>query len=109
MPGPGALASFSMRLPTLKPTMPMLPARGRVLEARAGTTPRERGGRWASIRKRVLARDLHTCQACGRLGDEVDHIVPLSKGGTDVLTNLQVLCKFCHSRKTASEHPRRGA
>jgi 5-methylcytosine-specific restriction endonuclease McrA len=31
---------------------------------------------------------------------EVDHIVPLSRGGTDALENLQSLCAQCHEAKT---------
>ncbi|MFJ8557354.1 HNH endonuclease [Streptomyces microflavus] len=34
---------------------------------------------------------------------DVDHIVPLSKGGLDVSSNLQLLCKQCHMNKTASD------
>ena len=34
---------------------------------------------------------------------EVDHIIPLARGGTNDLANLQPLCKSCHSRKTMRE------
>ena len=39
---------------------------------------------------------------------EVDHIVPKREGGTDEESNLQALCKSCHSRKTAEESNTRG-
>jgi len=38
---------------------------------------------------------------------EVDHIVPLHKGGTDDLDNLQSLCHDCHAEKTAAEQGKR--
>lgn len=31
---------------------------------------------------------------------EVDHIIPLAAGGTNDLSNLQLLCKACHKRKS---------
>ncbi|WP_367363511.1 HNH endonuclease [Mesotoga sp.] len=45
------------------------------------------------------------CKKHGRLtlATEVDHIIPLSKGGDNSPGNLQPLCHACHSRKTASE------
>lgn len=48
------------------------------------------------------------CVNCGRLVDypdgfEVDHIVPLYKGGADDEDNCQVLCIECHKLKTKSE------
>ncbi|MCB5907701.1 HNH endonuclease [Streptomyces pinistramenti] len=38
---------------------------------------------------------------CSPLG--MDHVRPLSRGGEDVDGNVQVLCRECHGRKTATE------
>ena len=49
------------------------------------------------------------CDKAGRvrLAQEVDHIVPLTKGGTDDLANLQGLCRECHAAKTAEDEGKR--
>ena len=56
-----------------------------------------------SVRHRILKRDRHTCQGCGaRAPDvelEVDHVIPVSKGGTDDDSNLKTLCKECNIGK----------
>ncbi len=40
------------------------------------------------------------CLRCGKEGKmTVDHIVPLSKGGTNYIENLQPLCKPCNTSK----------
>lgn len=36
-------------------------------------------------------------------GYEVDHIIPLSRGGRDVPSNMQLIPKSMHKQKTASE------
>jgi len=61
-----------------------------------------------------MQRDAGLCQVCnlkGRLtvGNIVDHIKPKAEGGTDDLGNLQVICKPCHTMKTAGESARGGA
>jgi 5-methylcytosine-specific restriction endonuclease McrA len=66
---------------------------------------------WQRVRQAVIARDAATCQACGlvlhRPGDcHVDHIErkPLEQAAEATpLSGLQVLCRSCHSAKTAGE------
>jgi 5-methylcytosine-specific restriction endonuclease McrA len=58
------------------------------------------------IRHEIFLRDCFTCQQCGAsprknqsVAIEVDHIMPVSKGGTNDKTNLQTLCDVCNSGK----------
>lgn len=65
---------------------------------------------WRKIRNRYIAKH-PLCKHCEEQGRftpaaEVDHIVPLEHGGTHDETNLQALCKPCHSRKTARDGDR---
>lgn len=51
-------------------------------------------------RQRVYARDGHRCVKCGRTDRlTLDHIVPISKGGTNAEVNLQTMCEPCNGRK----------
>lgn len=77
--------------------------------SRGGTTPafvrRERAKMTPAIRRAVAERDHYTCQMCGKympdgVGLQIDHIVPVSKGGRTEMGNLQVLCSKCNARKS---------
>ena len=54
----------------------------------------------ASKRKRILLRGKGRCMKCGsRENLEIDHVVPLARGGSNRLENLQLLCRDCNRRK----------
>ena len=51
----------------------------------------------------IIDRDGYVCQNCKTTKNlTVDHILALSNGGTDDLSNLQLLCRPCNSRKCAN-------
>ena len=67
--------------------------RGGIREYRRALAP--------SVRWEVLERGGHKCAACGATSAdgaklEVDHVVPVSEGGTDEMSNLRVLCFGCN-------------
>jgi 5-methylcytosine-specific restriction endonuclease McrA len=64
-------------------------------------------------RKELLDRDNWTCQCCGikvhdrSTGDwnthdkaNIDHIIPISRGGNSEPNNLQILCRTCNLSKS---------
>jgi 5-methylcytosine-specific restriction endonuclease McrA len=50
-------------------------------------------------RRAVFARDDWTCQYCGAPAENLDHVVPRSKGGTHTWDNVVAACRRCNSRK----------
>jgi CRISPR/Cas system Type II protein with McrA/HNH and RuvC-like nuclease domain len=56
---------------------------------------------WKEIQHKVFERDDYTCRYCGKTGVilEVDHIVPISKGGTNDYDNLATACRRCNRQK----------
>ena len=60
------------------------------------------GWRWKKIRDRYAAAH-PLCEECLKEGkitpmDEVHHILPINRGGTDEETNLMSLCHSCHEK-----------
>jgi 5-methylcytosine-specific restriction endonuclease McrA len=62
------------------------------------------------VRIYVLQRDKYQCQSCGQTKLEtdltIDHIIPLSLGGQNDISNLQTLCATCNQKKTNHIDPR---
>lgn len=61
----------------------------------------------SSLRNKIKERDNYTCQMCSAsikeqnlLLLEIDHIIPVSKGGLSTPDNLQVLCWKCNRSKS---------
>lgn len=76
------------------------------------------GSKWDRLRALVIKRDNGLCQECLRQGRVTavghkpftafcDHIIPKAEGGTDDESNLQTLCRQCHTAKTDIEKNRR--
>lgn len=61
----------------------------------------ERGKVTNKMRFAIYARDHYRCVKCGRKTDdlEIDHIIPIAKGGKSTPDNLQTLCHRCNVRK----------
>ena len=56
-----------------------------------------------SKKKYIASNQKWKCSHCNQILDntyEVDHIIPLYKGGSNELNNLEALCRNCHGKKT---------
>ena len=68
---------------------------------------RQRSKMTPALREYIKKRDHYTCQLCGdsiykhpNLVLEVDHIIPVSKGGETTVDNLWTLCMPCNRKKS---------
>ena len=50
-------------------------------------------------RRAVFARDEHRCQYCNRPAENIDHVIPRSRGGEHTWENVVASCRPCNSRK----------
>jgi len=55
--------------------------------------------RAALSRRGVFIRDGHQCQYCDRTAENVDHVMPRSRGGAHEWENVVAACRRCNSRK----------
>ena len=75
----------------------------RIAHLKAQRYARERGAEgsytieeWEAL----CEKHQHRCAICGEQKPlTVDHIIPLSKGGTNYISNIQPLCRNCNSKK----------
>jgi HNH endonuclease len=79
------------------PTTP--PARGAPGERNSRVIPQD-------VKIAVSVRDQGKCVQCGSTDDlHFDHKVPYSRGGTNTVNNIQLLCGPCNRRKGADDIP----
>jgi 5-methylcytosine-specific restriction endonuclease McrA len=50
-------------------------------------------------RNKLLQRDSYACAYCTRPADTVDHILPVSQGGTSTWLNTVASCRPCNAKK----------
>ena len=75
------------------------------LQTETARRNRERALMTDKLRYSILKRDGFRCQICGRSAQDgvklhVDHIIPVSKGGKTVPSNLRTLCEDCNLGKS---------
>jgi 5-methylcytosine-specific restriction endonuclease McrA len=55
-------------------------------------------------RRVIIERDKSTCYLCGKRVEkkvlQIDHVLPLAKGGPHTYDNLRVACALCNCRKS---------
>lgn len=96
--------SIELNSPTLDALAETLVEKIRWVKSAAG----QRALMTARLRNWIKNRDSYTCRQCGvsvaaepHLLLEVDHIMPVSRGGLSVPENLQTLCWRCNRSKGA--------
>jgi HNH endonuclease len=96
-------ATVKLNTPTIDALIETLSQKIRFGKSAAG----QRALMTSKLRNSIKKRDNHTCRYCSvslaaepHLLLEVDHVIPLSKGGLSTLENLQTLCWRCNRAKS---------
>lgn len=94
--------TLTLNTPTIDALVETLAQKIRWRKSAAG----QRALMTTKLRNSIKARDKHTCRYCSvslaaepHLLLEVDHIIPVSKGGLSTPENLQTLCWRCNRTK----------
>lgn len=100
----GQTVNINLDTPTLDALSETISSKIRWAKSAAG----QRALMTARLRQFIKDRDRHACRQCGisifaepHLLLEIDHIIPVSKGGLSVPENLQTLCWRCNRTKGA--------
>jgi hypothetical protein len=100
----GQTSSIELNTPTLEALSATLVEKIRWTKSAAG----QRALMTARLRGEIKERDHYSCLQCGvstaaepHLLLEVDHVIPVSKGGLSTPDNLQTLCWRCNRSKGA--------
>jgi hypothetical protein len=95
--------TVTLNTPTIDALIETLSQKIRFTNSAAG----QRALMTSKLRNLIKTRDKHTCRYCSvslaaepHLLLEVDHVIPLSKGGLSTLDNLQTLCWRCNRTKS---------
>jgi 5-methylcytosine-specific restriction endonuclease McrA len=56
------------------------------------------------FRKQIFEEWNHCCAYCGEPADTLDHVIPKSKGGMTVKSNLIAACRICNGSKSDKPH-----
>jgi hypothetical protein len=79
-------------------------AHGSIIESSLENVSIKNNGRnniSSQTKREVWRRDQGKCSKCGsRKNLEYDHIIPVSKGGSCTIRNIELLCQECNRKKT---------
>jgi hypothetical protein len=81
------------------------PIANRIREHRRRARKRAAGGHHTAAQWRALCDFFgNVCLCCGAAGNlSIDHVIPISRGGNDDITNVQPLCLPCNQSKRDQE------